>query len=289
LTEAGRFPNWSEANERALVILSMGIGYWLFREGGEFVLCVKPEHHEAVARELAKFEAEGKSFVAPSFSMPAPHKNPPPSLFVFAWLMALVFIVQQYAPAWWMEKGRASSEDILRGEWWRVITALTLHADLAHLAANTAVGALFAAFLLPVLGTGLAWFSVLLGGALGNCLNAWFYRHEAHYSIGASTSVFAALGTLAACQTLFLFRGRQRVRLWEVILPAGAGLAFLAWLGKGDEQTDYMAHFWGFVAGASVGVAAGGFRLNERLSPLAQKGLAVLALALLLAAWVAAA
>jgi len=286
LAEAGRYSRLTDANERALVILAMGLGYWMLRERNDYVLCVGARHLEAVARELEKFETENprRAWQPPPLS--PPDKTPSVSLFLFAWMMGLFFLAQQNAPDSWMDKGAASSDAIFRhGEWWRTITALTLHADLAHLAANLAAGLLFAAFLIPLLGTGLSWMSILLGGALGNYLNAWGYRNEAHFSIGASTAVFSALGILVACQTFSLLGEGRRLRLWEIILPVGAGFALLAWLGRGDAQTDYMAHFWGFTAGGAIGSAVVLLRLKELLSPFMQKALAGLALVLPPLAW----
>ena len=284
--EVGRYARLTDANERTIVILAMGIGCWVIRDGSDFVLSVENRHLAAVTRELEKFETENVGRADRASQRLPREKIPPVSLFIFGWMMSLFFLAQQNAPQTWTGKGAASSEAIMQhGEWWRTITALTLHADIAHLAANLATGLLFAAFLILILGTGLAWISILLGGALGNYLNAWGYRQEQHLSIGASTAVFSALGILVACQTVSLLGQGRRVRLWEIILPAGAGLALLAWLGRGDAETDYMAHFWGFAAGCAVGAAVALLKLKEHLSPFAQKALAALALALPVAAW----
>lgn len=289
LAEAGRYLRLTDANERSLVILAMGLGYWLFREEGFYVLCVESRHLADVLRELENFENENPRRAALPAAPIHPEKTPTVSLFIFAWMMGLFFLAQQTAPESWTDKGAASADAIMRhGEWWRTITALTLHADLGHLAANLAVGLLFAAFLLPILGAGLTWMSILLSGALGNYLNAWGYRNEAHLSIGASTAVFGALGILVSCQTLFLLGEGRRVRWWEIILPVGAGISLFAWLGHGDEHTDFMAHFWGFASGCAIGAAVVWLRLKERLSPFAQKALAGIALVLPPLAWVLA-
>ena len=288
LIEVGRYALMTEANERSLVVLSLGFGYWLFREGDEHVLCVESRHRDEVVRELEKFEAEVRNRPAQQIEPPV-EKMSSISLFVFAWVMGIFFLVQMNAPPWWTDKGEASSEAMLRhGEWWRAVTALTLHADLMHLCANIAVGLLFAAFLLPMLGTGLTWIAILLTGALGNCLNAWGYRGEAHLSIGASTAVFGALGILVSCQIATVLAAHRKVRYWEIVLPVGAGFGFLAYLGVGDEHTDYMAHFWGFVAGNAVGALAVSLRLKERTPRLIQRLLAALGPVCLVAAWVLA-
>ena len=50
----------------------------------------------------------------------------------------LLFLVTgpRSAGSRWFEVGSASADLIWRGAWWRAITALTLHADLLHLAGN---------------------------------------------------------------------------------------------------------------------------------------------------------
>ena len=58
------------------------------------------------------------------------------------------------------------------GELWRAVTALCLHADLAHLTANALFGSFFLAAAGRSLGAGLALALVTLAGAGGNAVNA---------------------------------------------------------------------------------------------------------------------
>jgi membrane associated rhomboid family serine protease len=290
LVEVGRYRRRGAANERGLVILAMRRHYWIFHDRDEYVLCVKARHRDAVLAELEKYEAERQTprgFVD-SF---AAAKGSTVSLFVFAWVMALFFIAQRNAPPWWMERGEASNEAMLRGDWWRAVTALTLHADLQHFAMNLATGLVFAAFLVPMLGSGLAWTAIILSGALGNAINAWFYRGEPRFAIGASTAVFGALGIHVACQVVARLSSGRKPGKWEMIVPIGAGLALLAYLGAGSEgeHVDYMGHFWGFVAGNLFGAVIAALHLEKRASRPVQRALAALALALPAAAWAIAA
>ena len=73
------------------------------------------------------------------------------SLYVAALLLSGCFLVQKIVGEPWLERGAAVSRAILQGEWWRTVTALTLHADGSHIAANLATGLLFAAFVFPFL------------------------------------------------------------------------------------------------------------------------------------------
>ncbi|MBC7963685.1 MAG: rhomboid family intramembrane serine protease, partial [Steroidobacteraceae bacterium] len=145
--------------------------------------------------------------------------------------------------------GAAHAADILNGQWWRLVTALTLHADLTHLLSNLTIGGVFIILLCRELGSGLAWSLLLASGILGNLLNAWI-QSPAHRSVGASTAVFGAVGLLAA---ISMVRYRHRLqRRWFV--PVAAGLALLALLGTEGKQTDLGAHLFGFGSGTLLGL-----------------------------------
>jgi len=149
------------------------------------------------------------------------------------------------------EMGVANAERIIDGEWWRCITALTLHADMAHLLGNLTIGGIFILLLCHELGSGLTWTMLLASGALGNLLNAWA-QSPSHRSVGASTSIFAAVGILSAISAVRHRNQLQRRRL----VPAAAGLALLAILGTEGKQTDLGAHLFGFGFGVLFGMAA---------------------------------
>ena len=105
-------------------------------------------------------------------------------------------------------------------------------------------------------------------------MNAWGHRDAEHLSIGASTAVFAALGLLVAAQCTLRTLAVRHVRMREFLLPVGAGLGLLAYLGVGDQQTDYTAHFFGLVAGVPFGVVAVSLRLGTRTQRWVQSLLA---------------
>lgn len=149
----------------------------------------------------------------------------------------------------WVFLGNAQAAKILDGQWWRLVTALTLHADWAHLSSNLAIGGIFVIFLCRELGSGLAWSLLLSAGVLGNLVNACV-QSPAHSSVGASTAVFGAVGILAA---LSLVRHRHQLqRRWP--LPVAAALALLAILGTEGKNTDLGAHLFGFVYGGFLGL-----------------------------------
>lgn len=289
LIEIGRYQRLAEARERGLVVTAKALPHWIEREGDEWVLLVEEPVRELALREIEAFEVEEQQRPR---SRPGlfPEKVPTGSLFLAGWVLSGLFFVQQVAPPSWQERGVAESAAILRGEWWRTITALTLHADGPHLVANLATGLLFAAFVIPQLGTGLAWLAIVLSGMLGNAINAWGYRGEPHFSIGASTACFGALGLLVGAELLARWREPGTRNRWQLIVPLGAGLALLAFLGVGEEDKsiDYMAHCWGFAAGLVEGILATGLRLKERVAPRVQWLAGAAALGLIGGAWVLA-
>jgi membrane associated rhomboid family serine protease len=192
-------------------------------------------------------------------------------------------------PSEWQDRGEAVSSAIVRGgEWWRAFTALTLHGDILHLVANIASGLIFAVFVLPHLGTGITWLLIVLSGFLGNVVNAWFYRSAPHISIGSSTAVFGALGLLVACEFVARFTSKATRNRWQLVLPLGAGLALLAYLGVGDPEqhrTDFMAHLWGFCSGIVLGSVAAMARLRDRVPRKGQVVAAILAPGSIVFAW----
>ena len=288
LVEVGRYERLSLAKERALVVSAMELPHWIVRDGREFALRVEPPAHAEVARELEKYECEQAQRAAhePPKQLP---KIETLSLYVAAWLLGTCWFAQNVMPSAWEESGEAASVAIVRdGQWWRAFTALTLHGDLAHLVANIASGLLFSAFVLPHFGTGFTWLFIVLAGFLGNLTNAWFYRDMPHISIGSSTAVFGALGLLVAAEFVARFSSPVTRSRWQLVLPLGAGLALLAYLGVGDtehDHTDYMAHLWGFSSGILLGALTAIARVREHASPGVQRLAAVLAPSLILAAW----
>ncbi len=169
------------------------------------------------------------------------------------------------------ERGSANSARMLQGEWWRAATALTLHADLAHVAGNAVALGIFLGAVARRLGPALATWFALAAGVAGNVLTALVLR-GGHVSIGASTAVFGALGTLSALQV-------PRRRAW---LTLGVGVALLGLLGTG-ERADLLAHLFGFAVGVTEGLAV------RRMAPprrsLRQPAIALLALTPIVLAW----
>lgn len=226
-----------------------------------------PAHAEAQAREqLRLWERENHRSRPLATHVPA---QPGAGVAALAWsaLLLVAYGVQaRYAFGIdWVTAGRVDVAAVRAGEWWRVVTALTLHADIAHVLVNVGFGAVFVGLLARETGGGLAACLILLCGAGGNMVNVAVQR-AVHTSIGASTAVFAALGLLAAW--LWLGRRLDQTGWARRSAPLVGGIILLGWLGTGDERTDIVAHLTGFivgfVAGAVLGVRAGRLHTTGR-------------------------
>jgi membrane associated rhomboid family serine protease len=168
------------------------------------------------------------------------------------------------------------------GEWWRAVTALTLHLDQAHLLGNLLFGIGAGVLASRIFGPGLAWASILGAGAIGNYVEM-LIAPLSHRAVGASTAVFAALGLLAG------FAWRQRLTLGERRLyrwgPLIAGVSLLALLGAGTAQVDVLGHLLGFLTGVGLGWVYARSALPRNRSAGVQLAAGCAAVALVFVAW----
>ena len=143
-----------------------------------------------------------------------------------------------------------NSAAVSDGQWWRLFTAIFLHANLGHLAENASIGLVLLGLVMGGYGTGVGLLAALLAGAGGNVL-AWLV-YENHLSLGASGMVMGCLGLLAA-QSIPRARER-RPGMWKYALAGtAAGLMLFALLGT-SPGSDVVAHLGGFVVGFALGV-----------------------------------
>lgn len=290
MTQAGReiivrrTRDLRRAEEWALVLEAEGLAPRLLHTSGGWVVSVQSQHLERAATELWAYEAENRTTV------PEEHPWPGQAPFYTGVGVAAALLGFFLAAAWtqesvrWIEHGGASAEWILRGELWRTVTALTLHADFPHVATNAVAMVFFLTAVCRSLGPGLGAAMVLVAGALGNLVNAWFHGFD-HVSVGASTAVFGALGLLGGMGVVQRQRlGMQGRRAW---IPLAAGLGVLAMLGTGGPRVDLWAHLWGFVAGGGAGICVALFVERPETSGVQLK-IGVVAAAAVVLCWVAA-
>ncbi len=267
--------DFRRAMDLSLVLDEEGIPHELRSAGEEtWALLVDEADAARAGAAVTAFERENPPAPRAAPQEPAGTSGAPIAcgLVFFLGLLALhLWTGPQSDASPWFARGSADAAAILRGEWWRIVTALTLHADAGHAVGNAVLGGLLLAWLAQSLGAGAASALVVLAGALGTLEAAALVQRD-FVSIGASTAVFAALGALAV-------QPRLRRRAW---VPLGAGLALLAFLGT-SRRADFAGHLCGFASGAALGFAVS---LLPRLrSRAAQAALALAAAAAPVIAW----
>jgi len=278
-----RSTNRHDCNERLLVLTAVGIEAFIASIPGEYLLQVPAADADYARRELRQYEAENPARAPPP---------PPPQLHPYAWIGCLGYAVTLLGVAWMISAGAVRLDAFDLGEldaarvqaheWWRAWTALTLHLDGPHLAANLCAGVWFGYLAGRQLGSGTAWFLGVTAAALANLLEALLAPPE-HRAVGASTAVFSILGMMSAYSWHERYALVQRwARRWG---PLVAGVILLGWTGSAGEGTDVMAHLAGFTVGALFGASASLARSRRVLARLPQALTGAAALASLVIAW----
>ena len=277
--------NRRACRDRALVLESLRIPYEIIDDQFSCALVVPAEFSARAAEELRKYDEENPPRTEPR-RVRVETYDPVPGLFGYVIVLTGIglFAGAGIFSENWRATGRVSGELIRQGEWWRNVTALTLHSDLQHLVGNLLFGLLFGFFAGRLLGSGVAWLGIVVAAAVGNALNTFLLSAE-HASVGASTAVFAALGMVAG----HVWRAKlMRQDHWPYrVGPIVGGLALLMYTGTGGPDTDVGAHLMGFVCGFVLGILLVRYRERFRSDRL-QLGSALTTLTLIGLAWIRA-
>jgi len=157
-------------------------------------------------------------------------------------------------------RGMMDSAAVRSGQWWRTSTAIWLHADIGHLAANAGLGLVLLALAMARYGTMIGLFAAALTGVGGNLL-ALAVASRPYRSLGASGVVMGCVGLLAFPS----LPGRTKREGTNETSPTGPRMAlryFLTVLGAGvmlfvlfsvSPGTDIPAHLGGFISGVIFG------------------------------------
>ncbi len=287
--------------DQSLVLASQGLKHWMEFDGSQWSLAVDERDASWAASLLETWQAENEgSAEGPAEQADLDLRLAP--LFFLA-VPALIYFLVGFSPAaeWLRDRGSADAARILAGEWWRCITAATLHADDAHLLSNLVSGYFILNLINHRLGMGTVMLLATICAALDNFLVALF-SGPGHVSLGFSSVVFCALGLLAAVETLALWRRRrehaartglsprdQAIRFVQLrrLSPLISALFVAVLVGLG-EGVDVKAHFYGFGLGTALGLTTGWLPASLRRIP-AQALLGTLTCLLYGLAWALAA
>jgi rhomboid protease GluP len=240
------------AEEWELVLLAQGLSPTMRRSADGVALCVSAAEVDRARAALLAYESENPPKLAEQREPLGAADSFAASAVAGLLLLAFFSVTVISNPTMsWFERGSADAHKILNGELWRTVTALTLHSDVAHALSNAFGLALFLGAVSSVLGTGLGCALILLAGAGGNLANA-FLHGVPHVSVGASTSVFGAVGVLGGLGVIMRrTKALSRRRAW---LSVAAAFALLGMLGTGGGRVDIWAHLFGLLVGGILGI-----------------------------------
>jgi rhomboid protease GluP len=219
---------------------------------GNIQIIAPPQVVERARYQLRLYLEENRNWPPPQVVVQ--HSSFPSLLPTLVLVGSLVFFFMITGPwrpgSLWFETGANDADAILDGgQWYRLITSLTLHADFSHLAGNCLIGGILVYFFLQINGVGFGLLAILLSGATGNLLNILAHGNN-HLSVGFSTAVFSIIGMLSMYQVI---EQRQPFGI-RFFVPFMAGAALLAMLGSSGERTDLGAHLFGLLSGLIIGL-----------------------------------
>lgn len=251
-TGLARIPTRSrrQTMDWALVLASQGITAVIDEGAGGpgWGLVVAETDHPAAVEAIRLYLQENRRW---RWRQPLPWRG-----IIFDWricfwgvLLAAFFFLGQAPRPGFETAGCMNNAAVRAGEWWRIFTAMLLHANVGHLAANISLGLVLLGLTLGRFGTGLGLLAAYLAGAGGNVAGLLLYP-ATHLGVGASGMIMGGLGMLAA-QSVSLLRNHSVSRKNMLRGILGGGLLF-AFFGLSPDA-DVVAHLGGFVTGLLLG------------------------------------
>jgi len=233
----------------SLVLLSQSIESTIARpEDGEgWGLVVRGEEYQRALEAIRLYQAENRRWPWRRESLQLGWLFDWASL-VWVALLGVFFWLDSFR----VDLGSAGLMDnraVSHGQWWRLFTAIWLHADIAHFAGNAVFGFLLLGLVMGRHGPGIGLLTAYLAGAGGNVI-VWLLFPGPRHSLGASGMVMGALGLLAT-HSLSLWRQGPYGRRTVITGILGGAMLFVM-LGLSPE-TDVLAHTGGFVSGLLLG------------------------------------
>jgi membrane associated rhomboid family serine protease len=276
----------SECQEFGLVLEAKSLPYELVEIDHTFGLLVRANIAASSREELTRY-AQERSIrrEEPPALVPFAGAGPGAIAYASILLTTAYFAGIDLFDANWFSAGALEKNGHGGHDWWRAVTALTLHVDQLHLLGNLMFGIAAGVIVSTMFGPGIAWASILVAGALGNYLEMLIAPLD-HRAVGASTAVFAALGLLSG------FGWRRRLTLRERWLhrwaPLISGSCLLTLLGVGTEHVDVLGHLLGFLTGVVLGWIYARAGVPRSRDSRIQIAAAAAAVATVILAWVLA-
>jgi membrane associated rhomboid family serine protease len=239
-----------QAMDWSLVLASQGIEAVLDRlaDGRGWVLWVAPETQERAWASIRLYRLENRGW-AWRRQLAWPGVVFHWGALVWCWVLILLHWVIQGPGPRADQLGAVQSVAVGRGEVWRLVTAVGLHADVGHLAANVATGLVVFGLAMGRFGAGWAMWVGLLSGVVGNAVG-WGLRTTPYTGLGASGMVMGGLGMLAGQSMFLVWESRKALR--DVASGLLGGFLLFVLVGL-NPAADVLAHAGGFVTGVVFG------------------------------------
>ncbi len=265
----------------SLVLASQDIGCAILHapEADGWSLEIAASDHERARAALRQYQQENRGW---KWCQPLPW---PGVTFHWGGLIWCALLVGIHAVASSQARlplaGMMDSAAVRAGEWWRLFTAMTLHADTGHLVSNVTTGFILLGLAMARYGAGVGLLAAYLAGLVGNLLGLWLYSGP-YRGLGASGMVMGALG-LIAVQSLAV--GSARPRSWKIAFGGLlAGIMLFLLLGA-NPQSDLVAHLGGFITGCLLGGLLAGTTSAVRPNARANFSASLLVAALVIYTW----
>lgn len=255
----GRFSSYEASGDCVLLVLSMGIPCWIYLRDGLYEIVVERVHVQAVRKQMALSMRENAHWPPLPVREKSPMRRKVPLVVpvLITAVMSLFYALQHHLFATGIlahAAGLDARAVVENHEWWRSLTALMLHGDLAHLIGNLGMGLVFGWFLSRSWTLWMMLPAILLSSWVGNTVNAWYHYPDPHLSYGASTAVFALVGLLVGNAMMEGVPPAGKHPFVRLFFPLLTGIILLGWWGTSGINTDVSAHVFGLVAGIPVGL-----------------------------------
>ena len=160
---------------------------------------------------------------------------------------------------------------VAAGQWWRLITAMFLHAGVLHIALNMWALWLFGTLIEEAFGPVRFLTIYFVSGFLGS-VSSYLFSNPNVVAVGASGAIFGLLGAWIA----YNFRRRSTAFGAMNLRSAITIVALNLVLGFSIAGIDIFAHLGGLIGGAVAGVLADGFGTRRTRTRVAVAGMAAL-------------
>lgn len=152
------------------------------------------------------------------------------------------------------DKGALIAENVIQGkEYYRIVTAMFLHAGMQHLLSNMVALFFFGGIVENSIGHIRFFFLYLFSGVAGNLASIWYENHiGANWnSVGASGAIYGLVGAI------LVFTVFQRIYARKYNMPADPTLlyrmlfvvVYMVYSGFANAQTNNIAHIGGLTCG----------------------------------------